>query len=106
MMKAGVPSSVGLAMLLVGGGLTVSPALAKCRSDCKKQIVAEAKACKSGCGKDKVCKEACRDEKKSDVAACRAATNPTPPDCGETSTTTTTATSTSAITSSTTTTST
>src|SRR6266567_3334067 len=104
MMKAGVPSSVGLAMLLVGGGLTASPALAKCRSDCKKQIVAEAKACKSGCGKDKVCKKACRDEKTSDVAACKAATNPTPPDCGETTTTTTT--STSAVTSSTTTTST
>src|SRR2546425_1117346 len=105
-MKAGVPWFVGLAMLLVGAGLIASPALAKCRSDCRKQIVAEAKACKSACGKDKVCKKACKEEKKSDVAACKAATNPTPPGCGETTTTTTTATSTSAVTSSTTTTST
>src|SRR6266478_6405314 len=82
-LKAGVPWFAGLAMLLVGAGLTASPALAKCRSDCKKHIVAEAKACKSGCCKDKVCKKACRDEKKSDKAACTAATNPMPPSCGE-----------------------
>jgi hypothetical protein len=65
-------------------GLTASPALAKCSKDCKKQIASEYKACKTGCAKDKTCRKGCIDEKKADAATCKAAANPTPPNCGGT----------------------
>jgi hypothetical protein len=87
--NAGAPWSAGVAVLIVGAGLTAPPALAKCGSNCKKVIASEFKACKTACSKDKVCKKACTDEKKADAVACKAATNPAPPDCGEATTTTT-----------------
>src|SRR4029077_15372662 len=73
-----------------GLGLTPSPTHAACSKDCRKQIGSEFMACRAACGKDKVCRQACRDEKRADLAICKAATNPTPPDCGDTTTTTTT----------------
>jgi hypothetical protein len=93
-MKAGVLWFVGLAVLLLLATLTASPAQARCSTDCRKQIGSEFIACRAACGKDKVCRQACRDEKQADLATCTAATNPTPPDCGETPTTTTTMTTT------------
>src|SRR5947209_19981286 len=89
-MKAGVPWFVGLAVLLVGAGLTASPALAKCHKACKTQIRNEFKACRA--------------MKTGSLAVCKAATNPMPPDCGQTipSTTTTATTSTTTTTTTTT----
>jgi hypothetical protein len=87
-MKAGIPRFVGLAVLLVLAGPTAPLAHARCTKDCRKQIGSEFKACKTACGKDKVCKDACRGEKKADAVTCKTATNPTPPDCGRTTTTT------------------
>ncbi len=96
-MKASVPWFVGLAVLLVGACLTASPALAKCHKDCKTQIENEFKACKVVCPKGKAgkdCKHSCKTTKRGSLAACKIATNPTPPDCGETTITTTTTTTT------------
>ncbi len=60
------------------------PALAKCSKDCKKALASEFKVCKASCAKGKTgkpCKTACKDQKKSDLVACKAAANPTPPAC-------------------------
>jgi hypothetical protein len=92
-MKAGALWFAGVAVLIVGTGITASPALAKCGSDCKKLISTEFKTCKAGCGKGSAgnaCRKVCSDEKKADGATCKTAANPTPPGCGETTTTTTT----------------
>jgi hypothetical protein len=69
-MRAGVPWFVGLSVLLLGAELTASPVLATCGKDCRKLITTEFMACRTACGKDKVCKQACRDGKKADVATC------------------------------------
>jgi hypothetical protein len=93
--KAGFPWFAGLAMFLVGAGLTASPALAKCHKDCKTQFASALKSCKAVCPKGKTgkqCRGFCKAAKKASLVACKAATNPTPPDCGEATTTTTTTT--------------
>lgn len=73
---------VGLAVLLLGAGLTPSSALAKCSRDCKKQLRTEFKACKTSCAKhDGTCKQACRAAAKASRTTCKQATNPTPPSC-------------------------
>jgi hypothetical protein len=72
------------AAIVLGAGLMVSPALAKCSHDCKTQLHAEYKACKAACPKGKAgktCRADCRTDKKEDAAKCKAATNPTPPGC-------------------------
>jgi hypothetical protein len=81
-MKAGI---VGvLALLFVGNGLMVSPAVAKCTKECKRTIRSDFKTCKSACPKGKAgrtCHKSCLSDKKTASAACKAATNPTPPGC-------------------------
>ena len=89
-----VAPTAALAMVLLGGSLFGSPALAKCSKDCRNQIAEDFITCKRGCPKRKPgqpCRKACLNQKKADRMACRAATNPTPPECGQTVTTTTTA---------------
>jgi hypothetical protein len=81
-MKAGI---VGvLALVFVGSGLMVSPAVAKCTKECKRTIRSDFKTCKSACPKGKAgrtCHKSCLSDKKTASAACKAATNPTPPGC-------------------------
>ena len=87
-MKKGTAGAFAVAVLVLGGSLMGSPALAKCSKDCKKAIALEYKTCKAGCAKGpsgKACKAACKSEKTNDVASCKAAANPTPPGCGEAS---------------------
>jgi hypothetical protein len=73
---------VGLAMLVLGAGLAPSSALAKCPTDCKRQLRTEFKTCKSACGKhDGTCKQACRTTAKAARMTCKQAANPTPPSC-------------------------
>src|SRR2546426_772232 len=82
-----------LTTALIAAGFVGSSALAKCGKDCKQLIATEFKACKSACPRrraGKACRKACRDEKKANGKACKAATSPTPPDCGRMTTTTTT----------------
>jgi tripartite motif-containing protein 71 len=87
-MKHGIAWLVGFAVLVLGGGLTLSPALASnCGKDCKTLIKTEFKACKTACPKGsagKACKKDCSTEKKVDGTACKNAANPTPPNCGGT----------------------
>jgi len=90
----GITGVFALAGLILGAGLMASPVLAKCSKQCKAAIGTEFKGCK----------KACTDEKKSDLAACKAATDPTPPLCGEAPTTTTITTTTTTTTITTTTT--
>lgn len=85
-MKKGTAGVFALVGLAFGAGLMGSPALARCGRDCTRAIAVEFKACKVPCPKGragKACKTTCKDEKKADTAACKAATNPTPPGCGE-----------------------
>src|SRR5438094_3867314 len=82
-----------LTTALIAAGLVGSPALAKCGKDCKQLIATEFKACTSACRRrraGKACRKACRHEKKANAKTCKAATSPTPPDCGRMTTTTTT----------------
>jgi hypothetical protein len=72
------------AAVVLGVGLTVSPALAKCGKDCKSTLVTEFHTCKAACatgkaGKD--CRKACKTDFHADKKACKQATNPTPPGC-------------------------
>jgi len=88
-MQNGISRVCALALVL-GGSLIAfpAPAVAKCPKACKTQIASEAKACKATCAKGKAgrdCKKACRGEKKTDTLACKHASNPTPPGCGEAS---------------------
>ena len=79
---------LALATVIIGAGFDGSAAWAKCTKECSKAISAEAKTCKNACPKGsagRTCKAACRSEKKADKQACKAATNPTPPGCGEAS---------------------
>lgn len=78
--KVAIVAGLGL---VLGAGVMGSSALAKCTKECKQAISSEFKACKTACGKDKVCKKACTDDKKDSSAACKVATNPTPPFCGD-----------------------
>jgi hypothetical protein len=78
--------AVGLALLGLGASLTGSPALATCGKDCTTQIRDQYKSCKAACPSGpagRECKRECRDEKKAEKATCKAATNPTPPGCGQ-----------------------
>jgi hypothetical protein len=81
-------SAVTLAMaaLMLGISAIGAPALAKCPKGCKTAIATEFKSCKAACPKGsagKACKTTCRQEHSADKKACKAATNPTPPTCGE-----------------------
>jgi hypothetical protein len=105
--KREIAGLVAFAVLVFGASLIGSPALAACGKACKKLISTKFKACKSACPKGsarKPCKKACMAEKKADTVTCKAATDSTPPDCGETTTTTTTTSTTTTTTPSTTTT--
>jgi hypothetical protein len=81
--------------VVVLGALAISvavPAGAKCRSDCKHVIAGAFRTCKSACTKGKAgksCRVACATERKANRTACKAATSPTPPSCGQSTTTTT-----------------
>jgi len=69
------------------------PAHAKCKKDCKLVIAGEFKACKKPCTKGKAgksCRGACASDRKANRTACKNATSPTPPSCGQSTTTTTT----------------
>jgi hypothetical protein len=68
-----------LGAVILGAGLIVSPAQAKCVKACKSSITNEFKSCKSGCAKGKAgksCKATCRSTRTSEKKACRAATAP------------------------------
>jgi hypothetical protein len=68
------------------------PAHAKCKKDCKQVISGEFRACKKACTKGKAgstCRAACRSDRRANTMACKNATSPTPPDCGQSATTTT-----------------
>ena len=78
--------SAVLAVALIAGGLISSPAHATCGRDCKTLLRTELQACKAACPSGSLgrgCKKTCTHERKVDLAACRAARNPTPPECGE-----------------------
>ena len=86
---------------LAGSILAVVPtaSAARCPNDCKHLLKTELRTCRAACPKrrpGKPCRSGCFAAFKVDKATCKAATNPTPPDCGRTTTTTTTTTSTSA----------
>ena len=78
-----------------------SSADARCHKDCKRLIAGTLKACKGTCPRKSAgreCQRQCKGSRNARLAACKAATSPTPPTCGlSTSTTTTTTTSTSPI---------
>src|SRR5262245_48350281 len=68
------------------------PAHAKCTKDCKRVITGEFKACKKACTKGKAgksCRAGCASDRKANRMACKNATSPTPPSCGQSTTTTT-----------------
>jgi hypothetical protein len=88
-MQNGISRVLALALVLACS-LMVFPvsAVAKCTKDCKTQITSEARTCKAKCAKGKAgkeCRKACRDEKRTDTKACKHASNPIPPGCGEAS---------------------
>ncbi len=71
-------------VVLLGAGLMGAPALAKCPKPCKQQITSAFKSCKSTCptGKaGKACRKSCVAAKVASKKTCKAATNPTPPNC-------------------------
>jgi hypothetical protein len=73
-----------LATVVLGTGLMASPALAKCKGDCRKLLAHEMKACKVACGRGKannLCRKGCVAAHLSGLRACKAAANPTPPGC-------------------------
>jgi len=77
--------------------LTVPAAQARCPRECTRMFAQEYRACTATCpagSAGTACATACSNEKKAELAACNAATNPTPPACGETTTTSTTTTTT------------
>ena len=77
-----------LAAIALGAGFMGSPAVAKCKGDCRKALAHELVACKAACGTGPAsnpCRKACTADHLSDLRACKAATNPTPPGCGEAS---------------------
>ena len=68
------------------------PAHAKCTKDCRRAINGEFRTCKTGCTKGKAgksCRAACKTDLKANRMACKNATGPTPPSCGQSTTTTT-----------------
>ena len=68
------------------------PTHAKCKHDCKRVITGEFKTCKKACTKGKAgksCRAACASDRKANRMACKNATSPTPPSCGQSTTTTT-----------------
>ena len=75
-----------LASAVLGVGLLVAPAQAKCPKDCKQTINTNFKTCKSACasltGADKrTCKKTCKTARHDARTTCSAATSPTPPNC-------------------------
>ena len=75
-----------LASAVLGFGLLVAPAQAKCTKDCRSTINTNFKTCKSACasltGTDKkTCKRTCKTARTSARTTCKAATSPTPPNC-------------------------
>jgi len=85
---------------LVIVGLMAVPAHAKCGKDCKQAITSNFRACKAACPKrkpGKSCRAACGASRRADRTTCRTATNPTPPNCGASTTTTTLAAATHAV---------
>ena len=81
--------------ILVLGTLTFLipfPAHARCRKDCKGVIAGEFRTCKQACTKGtagKSCRAACASDRRANRTACKNATSPTPPTCGQSATTTT-----------------
>jgi len=68
------------------------PGQAKCKNNCKRVITGEFKACKKACMKGKAgksCRAACASDRKANRMACKNATSPTPPSCGQSTTPTT-----------------
>jgi hypothetical protein len=68
------------------------PAQAKCKRDCKQVIGGEFRTCKTACTKGKAgksCRAMCASDRRANRTACRTATSPTPPSCGQSTTTTT-----------------
>jgi len=68
------------------------PGHAKCKKNCKRVITGEFKTCKKACATGKAgksCRAACASDRTANRTACKNATSPTPPSCGQTTTTTT-----------------
>lgn len=89
-------SLVALAALLTATPVTAFAA--RCPRECRHLLKDEWRTCRAVCPRHRPghdCRAACVAAFKGDRATCKAATNPTPPNCGETTTTTSTSTSTS-----------
>ena len=81
--KSGI-GALAVGMLVFGASLMGSPALAKCKGDCRKLLSHEMIACKHACGRGpqaNPCRKACSQDHVADLQACKAAANPTPPGC-------------------------
>jgi len=77
---------VGAAVLVLGASLVASPAQALCGRDCKTSLRSEFRSCKRACPRGTArmaCRAACISDFRADRVTCDAATNPTPPKCGE-----------------------
>ena len=84
--KSGI-GTLAVGMLVFGASLMGSPALAKCKGDCRKLLSHEMIACKHACGRGpqaNPCRKACSQDHVADLMACKKAANPTPPACGAT----------------------
>ena len=87
-----VPVVVRLVVLGALVFLIPFPVHAKCKKDCKQVITGEFKNCKKACTKGKAgksCRAACASDQRANRMACKNATSPTPPSCGQSTTTTT-----------------
>jgi hypothetical protein len=99
-MKGWVKEAAGALALVVALGAATSVAtsayargghMTPCRRPCKRSIERDFQKCKKTCPKARATRRACHQpcivEKEGRLAACRAATKPTPPVCGQTTTT-------------------
>jgi len=88
-MHRAVVAVVGSLAILLSSG---SPVAAKCGKDCESAIQTTFKSCKAACEKGKAgkdCRKSCLSDRTAAKKTCKTATNPTPPDCGQTTTSTT-----------------
>ena len=93
-------AAVGFVFLLLLASLMASHAVARCGRDCRRTLALERRSCTTACAKGAaghVCRSGCVEDFRQDEAACRAAVDPAPPDCGETTTTTSTTTTTTTL---------
>jgi hypothetical protein len=81
--KSGI-GALTVGMLVFGASLMGSPALAKCKGNCRKALAHEMITCKAACGHGKKanpCRKACSAAHVAGLRTCKKAANPTPPGC-------------------------